>query len=54
VVLEPGFDISIIDAAQVAGISEIYFLEDHFAGRDPIKSNLYFESKKQSITIKTF
>lgn len=54
VVMTPGFGVDLLNEAKSKGITEIYFLEDLFAGKDSLKANISFESKKLSISVKTY
>lgn len=54
VVTNTGFGVDMLVDAKSKGITEIYLLEDLFAGKDALKANINFESKKLSISVKTF
>jgi adenine-specific DNA-methyltransferase len=54
VVTTAGFGVDMLVEAKSKGITEIYLLEDLFAGKDALKANINFESKKLSISVKTF
>lgn len=48
----PGMEL--LDLAKTLECSSIACLEDYFAGRDDLRSNFYFASKKSNMTFKTF
>lgn len=47
-------DFTLFEEATKSGCNLIAALEDAFAGKDDLKSNLYFACKKANITFKTF